>query len=82
MLLFPTFRLAQDFGWLLKTVRRYCGALPALKICAAALHRDVPVALSPRATSMAGGLDASLWLLSRYRYEGLEEVLEVNVWHR
>lgn len=31
---------------------------------------------------MAGGLDASLWLLSRYRYEGLEEVLEVNVWHR
>lgn len=37
-------------------VRRYCGALPALKICAAAaLHRKVPVALSPSAASLPSG---------------------------
>ena len=37
-------------------LRRYCGALPALKTCAAAaLHHKVPVALSPRAGSMPSG---------------------------
>lgn len=38
------------------SVRRYCGDLPALKMCAAAaLHHKVPVALSPGTASMFEG---------------------------
>lgn len=51
----PHFQTCTGFRMASANVRRYCGALPALNTCAAALHRNISVALSSRAASMPGG---------------------------